>query len=86
MLHIAIIIIATFLLSVSVISYLRIRRRKLLILSGALCTFTVKELILFSDVVLYTSYDVIIPVVVAPITHILNFFILSLIFVGIFWD
>ena len=86
MLHVATIIIATFLLGISLIAYVRVRRRKLLFLSGALLSFAIKEYVIFSDVTLYTSFDVIIPEVGAPITHVLNLLILLFIFLGIFVD
>lgn len=86
MLHVATIIIATFLLGISLIAYVRVRRRKLLFLSGALFLFAIKEYVLFSDVTLLTSFDLIIPEVGAPITHVMNLLILIFIFLGIFFD
>ena len=85
-LHIAIIIVATFLFSISMIAYLRVRRKKLLFLSTALFVFALKEYVLFSDIVFYTSLDVIVPGILAPITHVMDLIILLLIFIGIFFN
>ncbi|MFQ5815604.1 MAG: hypothetical protein ACE5G7_03810 [Candidatus Hydrothermarchaeaceae archaeon] len=84
MLHGGIILLAALLSGVSVIAYLRDGRRKFLFICGAFLLFAVREFILFLEVNLVYPADVTIPMVQAPVTHLLSLMILVLFSGGVF--
>lgn len=83
-LHVVIVILASLLAFVSILAYLRDGRKKFLFVCSAFLLFALRELILFSEVVLSYRIDVALPLVNAPLTHILSFLILILFSIGIF--
>jgi len=84
LLHILIILAATLLAFLSVLAYLRVGRRRFLYVCTAFLLFAGRELIIFSEVVLYHKLDFLLPLVQAPLSHFLSLLILLLFSLGIF--
>jgi hypothetical protein len=83
-LHVLIILTASLLAFLSVLAYLRVGRRRFLFVCVAFMLFAGRELLIFSEVVFSYKLDVLLPVVQAPISHLLSLLILLLFSLGIF--
>jgi hypothetical protein len=84
-LHIVIILLATLLALLSILAYRRIGNRRFLLICLAFFLFAVREFIIFSEVVFSYRLDILIPLVKAPVSHVLSLLILLLFFLGVLW-
>jgi hypothetical protein len=82
--HVLIILLSAFLALLSVVSFRRTGSRALLFVCLAFLLFSVRELIIFCEVVLSRNADVVLPVLHTPLSHVLTLLILLLFFMGVF--
>lgn len=84
-LHIAIILLAALLSFFSVLAYRRMGSKRFLFVCIAFLLFAVRELIIFSEIVLSYRLDIILPIVKAPLSHLISLLILFFFFLGVLW-
>jgi len=81
--HFAIILLALIMFAVSTIAYFRNRGRRLLYVCAAFFLFALKELLTYFETFYFLPW-MFVPVIQAPITHILALLILLFFFIAVF--
>lgn len=81
--HLGIVALAAFLSAISLIAYIRDRRIRLLYVCAAFLLFASKELLMFLNVLYSYEWYVIVPIIYAPLDHVLSFLILLLFAMGV---
>jgi len=81
--HLGIVALAAFLSAISLIAYIRDRRRRLLYVCAAFLLFASKELLMLLNVLHSYEWYVIVPIIYAPLDHVFSFLILLLFAIGV---